>query len=106
MSVDITQLANEGIKILVNVKKPDGSARDLTGATNLKIKLKSALSPTGKTFNASFEGSPTLGVLSCTLAAGAIDALGAWKAQAYYELGTFKGHTHPEDIFYVEGNLA
>ena len=106
MTVETVQLGNEGIKVIVNVKKPDGSARDLTGATNLKIKVKSALASAGKILNATFEGSPNLGSLTCTLVAGDIDALGTWKAQAYYELGMFKGHTHPEEIFYVEGNLA
>lgn len=106
MSIETTQLGNQGIKIIVNVKKPDGSARDLTGATNLKIKVKSALSPTGKTFTAAFEGDPTAGSLSCVVGAGVIDALATWQAQAYYELGTFKGHTLPEDLFYVKENLT
>lgn len=103
---DTVQLANEGIKVIVYVKDQAGAAKDLTGATNLKIKLKSAIAQTGKTKTATFEGSPTTGALTCTLTAGEIDTLATWKAQAYYELGSFKGHTRPEDIFYVEGNLA
>lgn len=106
MSIDVIQLGNQGIKIIVNVKKTDGSAKDLTGATNLKIKIKSALATAGKTFPADFEGDPSAGALSCVLGANDIDALATWQAQAYYEQGSFKGHTQAEDVFYVEGNLA
>lgn len=106
MTLQIVQLGNEGFKVIVHVKDPAGAARDLTGATGLKIKLKSALSSTGKTFEASFEGDPIDGALSCTIPTGDVDATGVWKAQAYYELGSWKGHTHPEEIFQVEGNLA
>src|SRR5688572_8281838 len=101
MSLDVVQFGNQGIKAVVNVKDTAGATRDLTGATNLKIKLKSALSPTGKTFTAAFEGAPTAGALSYVLTGTDIDAPGVWKAQAYYELGTFKGHTEPVEIFYV-----
>lgn len=106
MSVETVQLGNEGLKIIVNIKQPDGTARDLTGATNLKIKLKSNLATAGKTFTAVIEGVATNGAVSCILTAGTIDSLGLWTAQAYYELGAFKGHTKPEELFYVEGNLA
>ena len=106
MSLDIVQFGNEGIKAVVNVKDQAGAAKDLTGAAALKIKMKSVLSPTGKTFTAAFEGAPTTGALSYVLTGTDIDARGVWQAQAYYELGSFKGHTEPVDIFYVEGNLA
>lgn len=106
MSLDIVQIGNQGIKAIVNVKDPAGAAKDLTGATALKIKMKSVLSPTGKEFTANFEGAPTTGALSYVLTGIDINALGTWQAQAYYELGSFKGHTEPVDIFYVEGNLA
>ena len=104
--IEVVQLGNYGFKIVVNVKDPAGAARDLTGASALKIKLKSVLATAGKTFTASFEGAPTTGALSYVVVANDIDALGTWKAQAYYELGSWKGHTQPVDIFYVEGNLA
>ena len=100
------QFGNQGIKVIVNVKDETGAAVDLSSASNLKIKLKSVLANTGKSFTAALEGDGTEGALSCTLGANDIDALSTWKAQAYYELGAFKGHTTPEDIFYVEGNLA
>lgn len=106
MSTEITQLGNQGIKIIVHVKKPDGSARDLTGAANLKIKLRASLASDGKTFAANFEGDPTEGALSCVTGVNDIDTTATWKAQAYYELGTFKGHTRAVDIFFVEENLA
>lgn len=106
MSLETIQLNNQGFKLVINVKDPSGAIRDLTDATNLKIKIKSVLSKVGKEFVAAFEGSPTLGVLSYTFVDGDIDALGVWKAQAYYEQGAWKGHTHPEEAFYVEGNLA
>jgi len=67
--------------------------------------LKSALSPTGKSFDAQPENLSE-GKVSYVVASGDIDAGGEWKAQAYYELNSWKGHTHPEPAFYVEGNLA
>jgi hypothetical protein len=100
------QMLNEGVKIVVNVKKADGTAKDLTGATNLKIKMRSILAATGKSFAATFDGSPALGALTFTLGAGNVDDLSTWKAQAYYELGGFKGHTEPVEIFEVQENLA
>jgi len=106
MSLDIVQLGNQGIKIIVYVKDAAGAAKDLTGSTNLKIKLRSVLSTAGKSFTASFEGAPTTGALSCVLGVNDLDAVGVWLAQAYYEQGSFKGHSHPEEIFDVEGNLA
>jgi hypothetical protein len=106
MTTVSTQILNEGIKVIVNVKKPDGTAKDLTGATNLKIKIRSDIAPAGKSFNASFEGDPATGAVSCILGAGAIDAVSVWKAQAYYELGSFKGHTERVELFLVEDNLA
>lgn len=103
---DIIQLGNQGVKIIINVKDTSGAAVDLSSATNLKIKIKSVLATAGKTFDASLEGAGTNGAISCVLGADDIDALLTWKAQAYYELGAFKGHTQPVDLFYVEGNLA
>lgn len=103
---DTVQFGNEGIKVIVYVKNPDGSAKDLTGATNLKVKLRSAIAAAGLEKAGAFEGNPNTGAISCTLGAGEINVLATWQAQAYYELGTFKGHTRPEDIFYVQGNLA
>lgn len=79
---------------------------DVLDASPNAIKIKSALATAGKTFNASLEGVGTDGAISCILGADDIDALLTWKAQAYYELGAFKGHTQPVDLFYVEGNLA
>lgn len=102
---EIVQLGNYGFKVVINVKKPDGSARDLTEASGLKIKLKSALSPTGKTFDAQPENLAQ-GAISYIVSSGDIDTLGEWKAQAFYTLNGWSGHTHPEPIFYVEGNLA
>ena len=104
---DTTQVGNLGIRVIVNVKNSDGSAKDLTGATNLKIKLKSKLAAAGKSFTAEIYGDATEGAVSCILDdATDIDSLALWQAQVYYELGVFKGHTHPEDLFFVEGNLA
>jgi hypothetical protein len=102
---EIVQLGNYGFKIVVNVKKSDGSARDLTGASGLKIKLKSALASTGKTFDAQPENLAQ-GAISYVVSSGDIDVLGQWSAQAFYTLNSWNGHTHPEPIFYVEGNLA
>jgi hypothetical protein len=105
MILDIVQLGNYGFKLVVNVKDPDGAVRDLTGASNLKIKIKSTLSTNGKEFTASAENLAQ-GSISYTVLDGDIDNLGEWKAQAYYELGAWKGHSHPEPAFFVEGNLA
>lgn len=105
MTLETVQLGNSGFKIIVNVKDPAGAARDLTGATNLKIKLKSALSA-GKEF-AGVAENLALGQISYTVAAETdINATGVWEAQAYYELGAWKGHTEKVEAFYVEGNLA
>jgi hypothetical protein len=106
MSLDIVQLGAQGIKLVVNVKQPDGTARDLTGAGQLKIKIKAVIGAVGKSFAAAFDGSPTNGALTYTLASGDLDALGIWQAQAYYELGAWKGHTEAVDLFEVKGNLA
>lgn len=105
MTLPILQLSNLGVKIVVNVKDPAGAARDLTGASQLKIKLRSVLSPTGKTVTATAENLAA-GSLSYVLALGDLDTLGTWQVQAYYELGNWKGHTEAVDAFYVEGNLA
>ena len=106
MTLDVVQLGNR-FKVIVNVKNADGSARDLTGATGLKIKMKGALASTGKSFDAAFEGLPTAGSIACTLTSTAdIDSLSTWRAQAYYVLDGKGYHTRPKEIFYVEGNLA
>jgi len=94
-----------GVKIIINVKDADGNAVNLTGATNLKIKLRGDITTEGVTKTASFEGDAANGVLSCLTETGDIDVLGTWRGQAYYELGSFKGHTQPAEIFYVEENL-
>ena len=105
MTLETVQLGNYGFKIIVSVKKPDGTARDLTGATQLKVKVKSALATAGKMFTGVAENLAQ-GQISYTFAINDIDAEGVWKAQAYYELGAWKGHTQAEDAFYVDGNLA
>lgn len=104
---DSTQQGNLGIRVIVNVVNADGSAKDLTGATNILIKLKSRLATVGKSFAAEIYGDATDGAVSCVLdSADDLDDLSIWQAQAYYEQGEFKGHTRPADIFIVEGNLA
>jgi len=103
---DVIQNGNIGVKIVVNVVDENGDPRNLTGATNLKIKLRSVLpSQKGKSFTATAENL-SQGSLSYTTVAGNIDALGEWKVQAYYELNGWQGHTKPEIAFQVEDNLA
>jgi len=78
----------------------------LTGAANVKIKMKCVTgSAAGKIFTATLEN-PALGMVSYTVVSGDIDRLGVWKVQAYYELSGWFGHTYPVDVFNVEGNLA
>lgn len=104
---DTTQQGNFGIRVIVNVINADGTAKNLTGATNILIKLRSKLVKAGKSFEAEIYGDPEEGAVSCLLSSAAnLDDLSIWQAQAYYEQGEFKGHTRPADIFIVEGNLA
>lgn len=94
------------VKIIVNVKKSDGTPKDLTGASNLKIKLRPTLPRRkGKIFTA-VEENLQEGSISYTASNTDINALGEWKAQAYYELGGDQVHTRPEVVFLVEENLA
>lgn len=94
-----------GVKVVINVKDGDGNAVNLTGATNLKIKMRGDINSDGVTKTASMEGSAVNGALSCLTEANDIQAVGTWQGQAYYELGAFKGHTEPVEIFYVKDNL-
>lgn len=106
MTLPIVQYGTEGFKIIVNVKNSDGTAKNLTGASNLKIKARSRLAPAGKTFNAALEGAAANGAVSYTIAANEIDSLGVWLTQAYYEQSGFKGHTEAVESFEVQENLA
>ncbi len=102
---DTVQLGNLGFKLIVTVTDSAGAARNLTGATNLKLKLKATNARTGVEKTGAAENLAA-GKISYTFALGEIDTVGLWKVQAYYELGTWKGHTEEVDAFYVEGNLA
>jgi len=108
MTISIVQKGNRPT-VQVSVKQEDGTtARDLTGATNLKIKLRPANQRTGgKTYTATVSGLATAGVLTTSdVAAADLTALGVWQAQAFYTLGGKDWHTTPVDIFEVRENLA
>lgn len=107
MTVQIVQRGNRP-SVQVAVKQPDGSARDLTGATNLKIKLRPAAARSGgKTYTATLSGAAANGVLiTDAVAAADLTALGVWQAQAFYTLDGKDWHTTPVDIFEVRENLA
>lgn len=105
MTTETVQLGNLGFKLIVTVTDSAGAARNLTGATNLKLKLKPTNARTGVEKTGVAEALAA-GKISYTFAANEINAVGLWKVQAYYELGAWKGHSEAVDAFYVEGNLA
>lgn len=95
------QMNDVGVKVTINVVDENGDAITLTGATNLKIKI-GAENGEGITKTATLEGTTAL---SCLTEAGDINVAGVWKAQAYYELGGFRGHTKPVEVFTALPNL-
>lgn len=105
MTIEVVQLSNLGFKVVVQVTDSAGVVRNLTGATNLKLKLRCTKARAGKEFAGAAEDLAN-GKISYTVAASDIDEEGLWQAQAYYELGTWKGHTEAVDAFLVERNLA
>lgn len=92
-----------GVKIKINVVDEEGNPVNLTGATNLKIKMRPDVGSDGLTKTATLEG--TDAVYCLTTATSDLDTLGIWKAQVYYELGSYKGDTRPVEIFSVVDNL-
>jgi len=105
MTLETVQVSNYGFKVIVTVTDTAGTARNLTGAANLKIKLRCTKARAGKEFTGQAEDLAN-GKISYTVAASDIDEEGLWQAQAYYELGAWKGHTEAVDAFFVERNLA
>ena len=100
------QLGDYDFKVVVNVKNSDGSARNLTGATSLQIKLRVADTPDiVRTFTGVAENLAQ-GQISYTVEQGVIDALGQWEAQATWTLSAVPGHTEWEDAFEVEGESS
>lgn len=95
------QMNDIGVKIVINVVDENGDPVTLSSATNLKIKI-GAENGEGVTKTATLEGATAI---SCVTATGDINVAGVWKAQAYYELGDFKGHTKPVEIFTALPNL-
>lgn len=96
-----------GLKVTLECVDNDGVAIDLTGAENLKIKLRpqSGAAATAVVKTATLEGVGTNGTLYCLTESGDLDTIGDWLAQAYYEKGTYEGHTIPVTIFTVVANL-
>jgi len=106
MTLSTVQVGNYCFKVIVNVTDAAGAARDLTGATTLKIKLKCITGQSaGKIFDAVLEDAVG-GSLSYVITADDIDEIGTWQAQGFYTLSGWVGHTEPVDVFEVEGNLA
>lgn len=99
------QLGDYDYKIIVNVKDSAGAARDLSGATNLQIKLRAAISPVVKTFTATEEDLAT-GSISYTVEPGDIDALGTWEAQALWSLGGVPGQSQWVEVLDVQGTAT
>lgn len=97
------QINDIGVKVVINVVDENGDPITLTGASNLKIKLRPDARGTGVTKTATLEGTTAL---SCLTEDGDINTRGAWKAQAYYELDGDKLHTKPVEVFTVLANLA
>lgn len=96
-----------GLKVTLQCVDNDGVAIDLTGATNLKIKLRpeSGAAATAVVKTATLEGAGTNGTIYCLTEDGDIDTVGDWLGQAYYEKGTYEGHTIPVTVFTVVANL-
>lgn len=96
-----------GLKVTLHCVDNDGVAIPLTDAENLKIKLRpeSGSAATAVVKTATLEGSGADGKLYCLTESGDIDTIGDWLAQAYYEKGTYEGHTIPVTVFTVVANL-
>lgn len=96
-----------GLKVTLQCVDNNGVAIPLTDATNLKIKLRpeSGATSTAVVKTATLEGTGATGELYCLTAEGDIDAEGDWLGQAYYEKGTYEGHTIPVTVFTVVANL-
>ncbi len=96
-----------GLKVTLECVDNDGVAIPLTDAKNLKIKLRpqSGSTATAVVKNATLEGSGADGRLYCLTESGDLDTIGDWLAQAYYEKGTYEGHTIPVTVFTVVANL-
>ncbi len=82
----------------------DGEILDLTGATDLKVRLKK---PSGqvieKTAALATDGSD--GIIRYTSAEGDLDLAGKWTGEAVYTLGIYTGATAAK-TFRVEATLA
>jgi hypothetical protein len=105
MTLDTVQIGAIGVKIIVTVEE-DGVAKNISTATGMKLRLRSAIGNTYKEFTASFVTDGSDGKVSyTTLAAADIDVESVWSVQVYYEMGSFKGFTEPVEAFLAERNL-
>ncbi len=91
-----------GSRIVLRVKKRDGSAYDVSGASSMTLKL-TAPSGATKSFAASFAGSPygdgtgEDGVVEYkTTTTSDVDESGRWTVQGYFDFSaTDRRHTQP-----------
>lgn len=105
MTVQTIQIGAVGVKIVVTVKE-SGTAKDISAATGIKLRFRSAVGSAYKEFDAAFETDGVDGKVSYTTAAASdIDVEDVWSAQVYYELGAFRGFTEPVEAFTVRRNL-
>jgi hypothetical protein len=105
MTLQTIQIGAIGVKIVVTVKE-NGVAKNISSATGIKLRVRSAISSAYKEFTAVFETDGADGKVSyTTVGASDIDLEDVWSAQVYYEMGAFKGFTEPVEAFTVQRNL-
>ena len=92
-----------GARIVLNIKRRDGSAYDVSGAAVMTLRLTPPSGTTTKNFAASFATSPygngtgTDGVVEYrTTTTADVDESGRWQGQGYFDFSASdKRHTQP-----------
>jgi hypothetical protein len=82
----------------------DGAALPLQSATIKRFIFRKPVSDVDLTVNASFYTDGSDGILKYVTVSGDLNEVGLWTAQAYLEVGVFKGNTDTT-TFIVESNL-
>jgi hypothetical protein len=105
MTLSVLPVENIGVRIILTVTE-NGIAKNISTATKKKIILRNAGSSSKVVKDATFLTDGSDGKVYYDLLAGDVSTAGTWSAQVYFEMGTFKGFTQPQEIFTGVANLA